>query len=58
MKKLNEFQSLYKEVESIKSDKKICLFKKEKDGVLNDNIKFLSDIQFFLNQNDICLGSR
>jgi hypothetical protein len=50
-KMLNDFQSLHKEVESIKSDKKVCLFKKEKDGLINENIKFLSDIQFFLNQN-------
>lgn len=51
IKMMNDFQELYKEVESIKSDKKICLFKKEKDGVLNENIKFLNDIQYFLNQN-------
>lgn len=50
-KMLNEFQSLFKEVESITSDKRICLFKQEKDGVLKENMKFLADLQFFLNQN-------
>ncbi len=48
---INEIQSLYKEVDSIKSEKKICLFKKEKDSILTENMKFLTDLQFFLNQN-------
>jgi hypothetical protein len=50
-KMMNEIQNLYKEVDSIKSDKKVCLFKKEKDPILTENIKFLNDLQFFLNQN-------
>jgi hypothetical protein len=50
-KMLNEFQNFYKEVESIKSEKKVCLYKKEKDAVLNQNKKFLSDLQFFLQEN-------
>jgi hypothetical protein len=50
-KMLTEFQNFYKEVEAIKSDKRVCIYKKTKDSVLNENKKFLSDLQFFLNEN-------
>jgi hypothetical protein len=47
----NEFQAMLKEVESIKSDKKVCLFKQEKDSYILQNKKFLSDLNFFLKEN-------
>jgi hypothetical protein len=50
-KMINEFQSMLKEVESIKSDKKVCLFKQEKDSYISQNKKFLSDLNFFLKEN-------
>jgi len=50
-KMINEFEKLHKEIESIKSYKKICMLKKEKDSQVNENIKFVADIEFFLNHN-------
>lgn len=50
-KMISEFQTMLKEVESIKSDKKVCLFKQEKDSYIMQNKKFLSDLNFFLKEN-------
>ena len=48
---LNEFQSMLKEVESINSEKKVCLFKQEKDQYILENKKFLTDLNYFLKEN-------
>ena len=45
---LEEFSKMKKDVELIKDDKKICIYKKEKDNTILDNKQFLSDIENFL----------
>lgn len=46
-----DFSGFLKEVESISSDKKVCLYKKSKDAVLEENKNFLRDLIFFINDN-------
>jgi hypothetical protein len=50
-KMLNQLQSMLKEIDSMKSDKKVCLYKKENDEILNQNRKFFSDLSYFLKEN-------
>ena len=50
-KMLDDFKTINKEIEGIKSDKKICLYKKNKDAFLSENKKFLIDLQLFMNEN-------
>jgi len=47
-KVLNEIQRFNKEIESIKSDKKICLFKRTNEKAIEENKKFVTEIQSFL----------
>ncbi len=51
IKIMEDFKKINEEINSIKSDKKICLYKKNKDAVLSENKKFLNDLQFFMNEN-------
>jgi len=51
IKILDDFKKINEEIDAIKSDKKICLYKKNKDAVLSENKKFLNDLQFFMNEN-------
>lgn len=48
---LEEFSQMKKEVSAIDSDKKVCLYKKEKDSTIEDNKHFLEDIENFLQEN-------
>ena len=50
-KMLEEFNKMKEEVNSIDDDKKICLYKKEKDNIILDNKQFLSDIENFSKEN-------
>ena len=50
-KMLEDFKEIFLEVERIKSDKKICLYKKSKDAMFSENKKFLNDLQIFMNEN-------
>jgi hypothetical protein len=47
---LEEFTKMKNEVDLINDDKKICLYKKEKDNTILDNKQFLSDIENFLRE--------
>lgn len=51
IKILDDFKKINEEVESIKNDKKICLYKKNKDALLSENKKFLNDLQSFMIEN-------
>jgi len=51
IKILEDFKKINEEVDAIKSDKQICLYKKNKDAVLSENKKFLNDLQLFMNEN-------
>lgn len=48
---LEEFTEMKKEVSQIDSDKKVCLYKKDKDATIEDNKHFLADIENFLKEN-------
>jgi hypothetical protein len=50
-KVITELEALLKELESIKSDKKLCLFKKNKDGLIKEYTKYLSDLEIFIAEN-------
>jgi hypothetical protein len=50
-KSIEELENLLKELDSLKSDKKICLIKKSKDNLISNNIKFLSDLKIFINDS-------
>ena len=45
---LFEIQKLHKEIESIKNDKKICLFKKYNEKSIEETKKFVDELQNFL----------
>lgn len=51
IKILDDFKKINEEIDAIKSDKQICLYKKNKDCVLAENKKFLNDLTFFMNEN-------
>ena len=48
---LEEFNKMKNEINLIEDDKKICLYKKEKDSTILENKQFLSDIENFLKEN-------
>ena len=50
-KMLEEFNKMKNEINLIEDDKKICLYKKEKDSTILENKQFLSDIENFLKEN-------
>ena len=50
-KSMEELENLLKELDSLKSDKKICLIKKSKDNLICNNYKFLSDLKNFINDS-------
>jgi hypothetical protein len=50
-KVIAELESLLKELESIKSDKKLCLFRKNKDGLIKEYTKYLNDLEIFIAEN-------
>ena len=47
-KMYEEFQKMQNDIEEIKDDHKICLYKKEKDNTIKENRQFLFDIKNFL----------
>jgi len=51
MKILDDFKKINEEIDAIKSNKQICLYKKNKDCVLAENKKFLNDLTLFMNEN-------
>lgn len=51
IKILDDFKKMNVEIDAIKSDKQICLYKKNKDAVLSENKKFLNDLTLFMNEN-------
>ena len=51
IKILDDFKKINEEIDAIKSDKQICLYKKNKDPVISENKKFLNDLTFFMNEN-------
>lgn len=48
---IEEVKDICSYANSIKSDEQICIFKKNKEGFLQDNKKFLTDIQSFMAEN-------
>lgn len=51
IKILDEFKKISEEIDAIKSNKSICLYKKNKDAVISENKKFLNDLTFFMTEN-------
>ena len=47
-KMYEEFQKMKSEINNINDDHKICLYKKDKDGIIQENRQFLFDIKDFL----------
>ena len=49
-KMYEEFQKMKNEINNINDDHKICLYKKEKDNLIQENRQFLFDIKDFLQE--------
>ena len=49
-KMYEEFQKMKSEINNINDDHKICLYKKEKDEIIQENRQFLYDIKDFLQE--------
>ena len=49
-KMYEEFQKMKTEINNINDDHRICLYKKEKDGIIQENRQFLFDIKDFLQE--------
>ena len=49
-KMYEEFKKMEEEINKINDDHKICLYKKEKDDIIQENKKFLFDIKDFLQE--------
>lgn len=43
-----KFQKMQNDIEEIKNDHKICLYKKVKDNTIKGNSQYLFDIKIFL----------
>ena len=50
---LEEFTKMQEEVDNIKQDSEVCLYKKEKDSTISENRQFLLDIETFLREHFI-----
>jgi hypothetical protein len=48
---LEEVKEICDQANNIKSDEKMCLYKKNKEGILDNNKKFFNEIQIFMTEN-------